>query len=114
MKFYSRPNELLKDHNSKVIYEFNKMNINVIIIIKECIEDNIDLDIIVNILNNVPVYHDYGKMSPYFQDYLKGKYKKEDKIKSHSEASCIKYINDMFEIYVKNLKKEIGLKETLI
>lgn len=111
MKFYSRPNELLKDHNSKVIYEFNKMNINVIIIIKECIEDNIDLDIIVNILNNVPVYHDYGKMSPYFQDYLKGKYKKEDKIKSHSEASCIKYINDMFEIYVKNLKMDNKRKE---
>lgn len=111
MKFYSRPNELLQDHKNKVIYEFNKININVNHIIKECIEDDIDSNVIINILDNVPVYHDYGKMSPYFQDYLKGKYKKEDKIKSHSEASCIKYINDMFDKYVKNFKMDNKRKE---
>jgi CRISPR-associated endonuclease/helicase Cas3 len=111
--FYSRPSELLDNHTKEVNDQYNRLikDFDIFKLIKESIEDNINENIILEILNNVPIYHDYGKMNPYFQEYiLTGKYK-DNPIKNHSEISCIKYINDMCEKYVYNIKLQNKRKE---
>lgn len=98
--YYSRPNEILQEHVDRVINNYNKLKSDFTYRLDELDIDNK----IINILfDNVIKYHDFGKMNPYFQKYIIGDKTISKEQREHSKLSTIKYLNDMYSIYIKPL-----------
>lgn len=106
-------NELLSGHKKETlenhikdcmyVYDILKKDTN----FKQIINNNIycnglNSDVIEDIIDHVIEYHDYGKLNPYFQQYIRTGIKKKNT--EHSKLSCIKYINDMYTKYILNME----------
>ncbi|WP_252225236.1 MULTISPECIES: CRISPR-associated helicase Cas3' [unclassified Clostridium] len=107
--------ESLENHINETNRQYNilKQNIKFENIINKCTKEEISIKTLINILDSVIIYHDYGKLNPYFQEYIQNQKYQNNKLKTgHSKIGCIKYINDMYLNYISNndFGKLSGLK----
>lgn len=113
----SRPNELLKEHQNKVLnkYKILKNEDSLNLMIDAITSKNLLLkgfqDTIKDFCHYSVYMHDEGKRNPYFQKYIgntefSGYIINSNLDKAHSTVSAIAYICFMYNKYIKNIKTD--------